>query len=200
MPALENDFTAVQANPLFAFRAPANLPKGAVQRVHGDHFITPKEEVSNELSVLAIYPGMFRYRANPAMEIDFALWNDSDDDQGYSLRDWSRLTGAGFVEAQAKDFDVQYRYRQLWKPDMGKRITLGGRTKPATVLMWRTGEVANEKERAKLARSDDIQKSVEQKAAEGVKTAMDGLGMELALDNVSFDEGEEIEIGLREEV
>lgn len=199
MSAIENDFSATEANPLYQFRAPEKLPKGAPQRVHGGHFLTPKEEVSNELSVLAIYPGMFRYRPNPSMELDFALWNDADDEQGYSLRDWSRLTGSGFMEAQAKDFEVQHRYRQLWRPDSAKRITLGGRTKPATVLMWRTGQVAEEKERAKLARSDDIQKSVEQKAAEGVKTAMDGLGMELQLDNVSIDEGEEIEIGLREE-
>jgi len=202
MPANEQDFTAVDANPLFNFRAPKKLRKIHAP-VHGEHFITKQEDVINARgSVASVYPGDFRLRSNPTMEIDIKLWEDSDSDR--SLLDWSRMTAAGFQEALAKDFDINFSKRHLWRPDLGKRITLGGRTKPATVLMWRTGAEAQKEQEEKLRRSTDVQTSVEQKAAGAAKNWQREAGnldlpADMEVTDVKITEGEEETIQLKEE-
>lgn len=199
MPTAEEGFLPTEANPLYRYRAPQRIPRKHAS-LHGDHFITQKGEVANDTGIREIYPGYFRLRSNPAQELDFIIWEDIDDERGESMAQWLRLTTMeGFAEAQFKEFDINFRIRNVWKKDQGGRITLGGRTKPAHVLMVRTGEVAAEREAERLSKSDDIQKSVEQKAASAVRQASEKTGQEIELTDVSMEEGEEIEVGLKEE-
>ena len=198
MPTSEEGFQPSDANPLYRFRAPQRLPRKHAP-VHGDHFITQKSDMANDTGIREIYPGYFRLRADPNLELDFKIWVDEDDERGESMSQWLRLTTMeGFAEAQFKDFDINFRIRNVWKKDQGGRITLGGRSKPAHVLMFRTGEVAAQRETERLAKSTDIQKSVEQKAAETAgKAGYSGHGIEVT--DVSMEEGEEIELGPKEE-
>jgi len=202
MAATEQDFTPADANPVYSFRAPKKLPEKHAA-VHGEHFITDQKDVINDRSsVAAIYPGYFRLRSNPTQELDFKLWEDREDT--HSLRDWARMTGEGFTEALAKDFDINFRVRHLWRPDTGKRITLGGHTKPALVLMYRTGEEAQRKQEEKLRLSTDVQTSVEQKAAGAAKNWQREAGnldlpADMEVTDVKITEGEEETIQLKEE-
>lgn len=193
----EQSFNVTDANPLYNFRAPKRLPRKHA-KVHGEHFITQKGDTINDGGIRSIYPGTFRLRSNPGLELEFKLWEDIDDERGQSLNHFLRMTvQQGFEVALAKEFDVDFRYRQVWKKDNGGRLTLGGRSKPAHVLMYRTGAKADEVAAEKLARSTSIQQSAEQKAAEKVATASRELGVELT--DVSIEEGEEIEVPVREE-
>lgn len=201
MAATELDFTPADANPLYRFRTPKRIPRKHAA-IHGEHFITQKVDTINDTGIREIYPGYFRLRSDPSMEIDLKVWEDVDDERGESMAQWLRLTTIeGFTEAQFKDFDINLRVRNVWKKDIGGRITLGGRAKPAHVLMVRTGAVAAERDALRLAKSDDIQKSVEQKTAEAAaKWNADKHGNEgIEVANVEMEEGEEVEVALKEE-
>lgn len=191
-------FAVIDANPLYGFRAPKRL-RANHSPTHGDHFITQKADVINDTGILNIYPGYFRLRSNAQQELDFKVWEDVDDTRGESMAQYLRLTTQeGFTEALAKDFDIQFRIRQVWKKDTGGRLTLGGKTKPAFVLMYRTGEEAAAREAERLRRMPDIHTSVEQKAAAtGREWAEQVPGAEVT--NVSIEEGEGDTIQLKEE-
>lgn len=195
-PSEHGNFSPVDSNPLFQFRAPRRLAQVHAP-VHGDHFITDRRSVVNDKSASSIYPGDFRYRPNRHLELDFKLWEDREDTN--STNDWVRLTNEGFLEALAKDFDVNLRVRRVWRPDTGKRITYGGRSTNTLVLMWRTGAAAQEVEERKMARSDHIHSSVEQQAVKSVAGLSASLGEEMEVIDVSMTEGEAETISLREE-
>ena len=190
------DFTAENSNPLYNYRAPRKLPKKHARiNAAGTHFIPEMEEVVNDTSMISIYPSYFRLRANPHQEIEFKLWEDrqknvSPESIKYAKRDYQNMTMRDhFRVALAKEFDINERVKEWWKKDIGGRITFGGESENATVLMWRTGEEADAAEKKKLRLSDSIQQSVEQKMAASAADLSTAAGMEVSA-SVTIEEEE----------
>lgn len=162
---------AIDSNPLVAYRAPLRMPRRHAP-VSGRHFVTKREDVMNNDSPLNIFPGDLTYRADPTLELDFALWEDNGSEM--SAKEGVSMTmRKGYQEAMAKDFIVADRVKMAWKPDVAGRLTFMGRkggdtTTPATVLMWRTGADYDRLQAMspQLKESNSIQTSVEQKMAQ----------------------------------
>lgn len=171
---------ATTANPLVSHRAPRRIPR-IHARLHGQHFIPNREDVINASGALNIYPGDFTYRPDPALEIDFGLWEDSGQLKTVS-EGMSMTMTKGYNVALASDFEVSARIQMAWKADVAGRLTFGGLAggmhSPTMVLMWRTGQKHDQLREAnrELQQSNNIQQSVEQKMAESTATMSERTG------------------------
>lgn len=149
--------TALQSNPLYNYRKSDNPADG--------HFMTQREDVYNDNSMLNVYPNDFTYRVDSTLEIDIALWEDLP--RVEAQNQFLKMTGRDhFNVAMADDWDVNPRVAAGWKRDAGGRLTFGGFTTNTFVVMWRTGEAARASSKKSLRMSDEIQKSAEQREAE----------------------------------
>jgi hypothetical protein len=148
---------SIDTNPLVNFRRP--------QQLGGGHFDTKREDVVNDIGALSIYQGDFKYRLNPSLEIDLALWEDTGSTQSFAQ--YMKMTGQdGFNVAMAEEWDVATRLQLAWKSDGAKRLTFGGMSTNTMVLMWRTGESADKSSARSLKWSNEVNKTAEDRAAE----------------------------------
>lgn len=155
--------SAIQSNPLVAFRKPKEIAK----RTGESHFLTQRDDVVNDSEgLISIYPGEFTYIPDSTMEIDLVTWeDDTDNPKSFSLY-WKMTGKDGYQVAMAKDFKVATRLSTAWKADESGRLTLGGKSSKTLVLMWRTAESYDAARERRLRISNDVQKSAEEKQAE----------------------------------
>jgi hypothetical protein len=163
--------SAIQSNPLTAFRVPVELQK----RLGQTHFNTQRDDVINDTEGLtSIYPGEFQYIPDPTQEVQLVTWEDDDSQKALSL--YLKMTGRdGYQPCLAKDWKVATRLETTWKPDAGGRLTLSGKSKNTLVLMWRTGESYDAAREQRLRWSNDVAKSAEEKQAE-LQDQLESLG------------------------
>lgn len=185
--------TNVTTNPLANYRAPRRLPKNHAP-VEGQHFVTRREDVCNDTSMLNIYPGDFTYIRDSSLELDFALWEESDTTQ--SINVFMIMTERkGYSVAQAKDFKTSERVKIAWRKDAAGRLTFGGMSKNSLVLMWRTGAKRDEVEAQSLRWSNEIAKSFEEKMAEAMTASTENSSARLGADiksTVTIEDDEEV--------
>lgn len=178
---------SISTNPLVNYRA----PKTAGAKKHpfrvGTHFHIRREDARHDVGTKNIYPGDFRYKPDPTLEIDFALWEDNGDSKSTDI--YLNMTiRNGFQIAMAKDFDVvDDRLKMAWKGDLSKRLTYGGSATNTLVLMWRTGDAADQQEAFRQRLSDDVQKTAEEKE-EAMRDRFASLGAKIKTTLVDDDE------------
>lgn len=149
------------SNPLVAFRNSKEL----IARTGQTHAATQRDDVVNDTGLCNFYPGDFTYLLDETLEIELASCEDADIPQLLAVQ--LQMTGVkGYEVAMAEEWQVSYRLQNIWKKDEAGRLTLGGRSKNALVLMFRTGEAYDRDQKRRLRVSDEIAKSVEEKRDE----------------------------------
>lgn len=155
----------MQTNPLVNYRAP-NTPE---TRNHpfrdGNHFRFSRENAVMSNSMVTVFPGEFRYAADPTLEIDLAFWEDRPDMN--SKGEYLTMTiQKGYQVAMASEFEVcDDRLKIAWQADAAGRLTFGGMSTNTMVLMWRTGEAADRDLKSRTKLSDEVQQSAEEREA-----------------------------------
>lgn len=156
----------MSANPLVQYRAPKNFRRADVEN---GYFQMKYGDIANDGDTVSrIYPSDFRFIPNPSLELDFKVWEDTEnsmqagqDARLFSFKTFMRLTRLdGYQVAMAKDFEIDPRVAMIWKADGGGRITMNGagRQSSALVLMWATGEQYDTNQSRRLKFSDQVQK------------------------------------------
>lgn len=175
----------MSANPLYQYRA----PKGAERfhpNVEDGYFTTRRQDVVNDTGVFNIYPGAFRYKPNPVLEVDLAIWEDNADPKNkanyYNMTMREHYEVCKFDEWEI----VEEAYGLVWKRDAAGRITFGGDPTNTHVLLWRTGEDAEHSVSAKRRMADEVNKTPEEKAAE-LDEKYASLGTTISVDYVDDD-------------
>lgn len=162
-----------KSNPLYEDRAPRYVPKVHAPIV-GAHFVTNPADISND-SFMNLHRGDFTYKKDPTIEIELAIWKDDQSDiafRGFSVK----TTKEGFNVAMAKDWTIGPRIKHMWQEISGGRIGIAYPNGPL-VLLWRTGEKADEVRKRQSHDSDDVQKTVEQKMAEKAEAFSSATGI-----------------------
>lgn len=174
------------SNPLVAFR----MPEWMKRQTGLTHHDTRREDVENDAEGLCnIYPGEFKYKPDPTLEIELAIWEDTEHSKSLSM--YHKMIGKdGYNVAMASDFDVCSRLSHAWKADDAKRLTLGGKSKNSLVLMWRTGENYDKAQVRRLRISNEVQKSAEERQAE-MQDKMNPLGGTVRISVVDDDGSDE---------
>lgn len=179
-----------ETNPLYAFRAPAGIKHHLVD---GDHFVTRRQDVVNDSGAFNIYPGMFAYKPDRALEVDLAIWEDSSAPGAEGMKSranyYAMTTREGFQVCMAKEWDViEEAAKIVWKRDDAGRLTFGGAGVNTMVLMFRTSERAERAQVEKSRNIREINETPEEKRARLVdKYARLGASVSVELEDDSSD-------------
>lgn len=152
------------ANPLYQFRAPNDRIQRA--NVEAGYFTTKRRDVVNDTGVFNVYPGTFQWIANPAAEVDIAIWEDNADPKS-KANYYNLVMREGFnVCMYAEWLILDDAVAMVWQRDQAGRITFGGQSVNTLVLLFRTGEEADASQKRRQIMTEQMNKTPEQLTAE----------------------------------
>lgn len=158
--------TLLQANPLYAFRAPKEA-RGRHPHVDGAYFTTQRADVTNDVGMLNIYPRTFRYIPDPTLEVDMTYVEDNPTDMRVQAHFINMMGREGFNLCKPEEWEIlDPAVATIWKSDGNGRLTIKGANSHTMALVWRTGEAAAAAEVRRRRANEEISKTPEQMEAE----------------------------------